>query len=133
LADQQYVVERPKKWFGTAIAFTESVLMLWHGSSVTSRSPDTLKGRTLSVNREIYPNLKLRIYTTGIRQNRLARMLSIDEAHLSRIINGFRQPSGDIREHLAAILQSDPEWLFYKMQVSDESLPGEGKPQEILK
>jgi len=119
--------------FGTAIAFTESVLMLWHGSSVTSRSPDTLKGKTLSVNREIYPNLKLRIYTTGIRQNRLARMLSIDEAHLSRIINGFRQPSGDIREQIATILQSDPEWLFYRVQISDESFSVEAKPQEILK
>ena len=75
----------------------------------------------MSLNREIYPNLKLRIYTSGIRQNRLARMLGIDEAHLSRIINGFRQPSGDIREQIATILQSDPEWLFYRMQINDES------------
>lgn len=87
----------------------------------------------MSVSREIYPNLKLRIYTTGIRQNRLARMLGIDEAHLSRIINGFRQPSGDIRAQIATILQSDPEWLFYRMQINDESLSGEGKPQEIFK
>ncbi len=87
----------------------------------------------MSVSREIYPNLKLRIYTTGIRQNRLARMLGIDEAHLSRIINGFRQPSGDIRTQIATILQSDPEWLFYRLQINDESLSGEGKPQEILK
>lgn len=76
----------------------------------------------MSLSREIYPNLKLRIYTSGIRQNRLARMLGIDEAHLSRIINGFRQPSGDIREQIAAILQSDPEWLFYRMQINDENL-----------
>jgi transcriptional regulator with XRE-family HTH domain len=75
----------------------------------------------VSLNREIYPNLKLRIYTSGIRQNRLAKMLGIDEAHLSRIINGFRQPSGDIREQIATILQSDPEWLFYRMQISDEN------------
>ena len=75
----------------------------------------------MSLGREIYPNLKLRIYTSGIRQNRLARMLGIDEAHLSRIINGFRQPSGDIREQIATILQSDPEWLFYRMQINDES------------
>ena len=75
----------------------------------------------MSLSREIYPNLKLRIYTSGIRQNRLARMLGIDEAHLSRIINGFRQPSGDIREQIATILQSDPEWLFYRMQINDES------------
>jgi transcriptional regulator with XRE-family HTH domain len=81
----------------------------------------------VSLSREIYPNLKLRIYTSGIRQNRLARMLGIDEAHLSRIINGFRQPSGDIREQIATILQSDPEWLFYRMQINDENLAAELK------
>jgi transcriptional regulator with XRE-family HTH domain len=81
----------------------------------------------VSLSREIYPNLKLRIYTSGIRQNRLARMLGIDEAHLSRIINGFRQPSGDIREQIATILQSDPEWLFYRMQINDENLSAELK------
>jgi len=70
--------------------------------------------------RSIYPNLKLRMYTTGIRQNRLARMLGIHEASLSRIMNGFREPTGDLRVHLAEILQSDPDWLFYKMQVNDE-------------
>jgi transcriptional regulator with XRE-family HTH domain len=75
---------------------------------------------TLSLNRDIYPNLKLRMYTTGIRQNRLARMLGIHEASLSRIMNGFREPTGDIRVHLAEILQSDPDWLFYKMQISDD-------------
>lgn len=74
----------------------------------------------MTLNRDIYPNLKLRMYTTGIRQNRLARMLGIHEASLSRIMNGFREPTGDIRIHLAEILQSDPEWLFLKMQVSDE-------------
>jgi plasmid maintenance system antidote protein VapI len=60
------------------------------------------------------------MYTTGIRQNRLARMLGIHEASLSRIMNGFREPTGSVRVQLAEILQSDPEWLFYKMQISDE-------------
>jgi plasmid maintenance system antidote protein VapI len=60
------------------------------------------------------------LYTTGIRQNRLAKMLSIHEASLSRIMNGFREPTSDIRVHLAEILQSDPDWLFYKMQTNDE-------------
>jgi transcriptional regulator with XRE-family HTH domain len=55
---------------------------------------------TVTLNRDIYPNLKLRMYTTGIRQNRLARMLGIHEASLSRIMNGFREPTGDIRVHL---------------------------------
>jgi len=75
---------------------------------------------TVNLNRDIYPNLKLKMYTTGIRQNRLARMLGIHEASLSRIMNGFREPTGDVRTHLAEILQSDPDWLFLKMQVSDE-------------
>jgi transcriptional regulator with XRE-family HTH domain len=77
---------------------------------------------TVTFGRSIYPNLKLRIYTTGIRQNRLAKMLGIDEAYLSRIVNGFRPPPSHIREQIAVILQSDPEWLFHKMQVSDEAV-----------
>ncbi len=85
----------------------------------------------MSLSREIYPNLKLRIYTTGIRQNRLARMLGIDEAHLSRIINGFRQPSVDIRTQIAGILQSDPEWLFYRLQISDDRLSIDEKLNEV--
>jgi transcriptional regulator with XRE-family HTH domain len=74
----------------------------------------------VTLKRDIYPNLKLRMYTTGIRQNRLAKMLSIHEASLSRIMNGFREPTSDIRVHLAEILRSDPDWLFYKMQTNDE-------------
>lgn len=81
----------------------------------------------MTVNRDIYPNLKLRIYTAGMRQNRLAKMLGIDEAYLSKIINGYREPSGNIRRSLAEILQSDPEWLFHKMQIS-ELTPFEGSP-----
>ena len=80
---------------------------------MTEREPVTL-------NRDIYPNLKLRMYTTGIRKNRLARMLGIHEASLSRIMNGFREPTEDVRLHLAEILQSDPDWLFYKLQISNE-------------
>lgn len=74
----------------------------------------------MTLNRDIYPNLKLRMYTTGIRQNRLAKMLGIHEASLSRIMNGFREPNGDLRNHLAEILQCDPEWLFLKTQINDE-------------
>jgi len=81
----------------------------------------------VTINRDIYPNLKLRMYTTGIRQNRLARMLGIHEASLSRIMNGFREPTGEVRVQLAEILQSDPEWLFYKMQISDEVAFADGQ------
>ncbi len=83
-------------------------------------SSESIESETVTLNRDIYPNRKLRMYTTGIRQNRLARMLGIHEASLSRIMNGFREPTGDIRVHLAEILQSDPDWLFYKMQITDD-------------
>ena len=60
----------------------------------------------------IYPNLKLRVYTTGMRQNRLARLVGIDEAYLSRIINGVRVPGKQMQEQIAQVLGCDAEWLF---------------------
>ena len=67
--------------------------------------------------RYIYPNLKLKIYTTGTRQNRLAGMIGMDEAYLSRIINGFREPGRAVRAQIASVLGCDEEWLFQKMVV----------------
>jgi transcriptional regulator with XRE-family HTH domain len=63
----------------------------------------------------MYPNLKLRLWTRGIRQNRLARMVDIDETTLSKIVNGFRQPTPEIRGRIAAALESDEDWLFQKV------------------
>lgn len=60
----------------------------------------------------IYPNLKLRMYTTGLRQNRLAKLVGIDEAYLSRIINGVREPRQQMRHEIAMVLGCDAEWLF---------------------
>jgi transcriptional regulator with XRE-family HTH domain len=60
----------------------------------------------------MYPNLKLQIWKSGIHQNRLARMLGIDETLLSRIINGFREPNQQLRAKIAASLHSDEAWLF---------------------
>jgi transcriptional regulator with XRE-family HTH domain len=62
--------------------------------------------------RSIYPNLKLRVYTTGMRQNRLARLVGIDEAYLSRIINGVRVPGKQMQEQIAQVLGCDADWLF---------------------
>jgi transcriptional regulator with XRE-family HTH domain len=78
-------------------------------------------GKQVPINRDIYPNLKLRMYTSGIRQNRLAKMVGIDEAHLSKIVNGFREPNPDLRTQIAEILHCDPEWLFHKVLLSEES------------
>ena len=67
--------------------------------------------------RYIYPNLKLRVYTTGMRQNRLAKLVGIDEAYLSRIINGVRVPGKQMQEQIAQVLGCDPEWLFQQTPV----------------
>jgi transcriptional regulator with XRE-family HTH domain len=60
----------------------------------------------------IYPNLKLHMYTAGIRQNRLAKMVGIDAAYLSRIINGVRVPRKQMQLEIAQALGCDAEWLF---------------------
>jgi len=60
----------------------------------------------------MYPNLKWQLWRAGIRQNRLAQMIGIDETVLSRIINGFREPSPELRHSIAAALESDEAWLF---------------------
>jgi transcriptional regulator with XRE-family HTH domain len=60
----------------------------------------------------MYPNLKLQMWRSGIRQNRLARMVDVDETMLSRIINGFRKPRPEMKAKIAAALKSDQDWLF---------------------
>jgi transcriptional regulator with XRE-family HTH domain len=60
----------------------------------------------------LYPNLKLQIWRAGIRQNRLAQILGLDETTLSRIVNGFRRPGEDLKARIAAVLKSDQAWLF---------------------
>jgi len=67
--------------------------------------------------RSIYPNLKLRIYTTGMRQNLLAKLVGVDEAYLSRIVNGVRVPSQQIRLQIANVLGCDAGWLFESFTV----------------
>jgi transcriptional regulator with XRE-family HTH domain len=65
----------------------------------------------------MYPNLKLQLWKMGMRQNRLARSLGMDETMLSKIVNGFREPSGDVRERIAGLLHSDAAWLFDRVSV----------------
>jgi len=68
----------------------------------------------------MYLNLKLQLWKTGLRQNQLARMLGIDETALSKIMNGFREPTDALREKIAAALECDPAWLFARQ---DQSTP----------
>ena len=60
----------------------------------------------------MYSNLKMRLWTTGIRQNQLAELVGIDETLLSKIINGHRKPDRELRAKVAKVLQSSEEWLF---------------------
>jgi len=60
----------------------------------------------------MYPNLKLQLWRSGIRQNRLAQIVGIHETLLSRIVNGFRVPDAEVRARIAAVLKSDEAWLF---------------------
>ncbi len=78
----------------------------------------------------MYPNLKLQLWRSGIRQNRLAQMLGMDEAMLSKIVNGFRRPSPELRERIARLLRSDEGWLFEP--ASPESGPPAGAPHREL-
>jgi transcriptional regulator with XRE-family HTH domain len=66
----------------------------------------------------MYLNLKLQLFKTGMRQNRLAQQLGVDESILSKIINGFREPSREMRARIATLLQSDEEWLFERADQS---------------
>jgi transcriptional regulator with XRE-family HTH domain len=67
----------------------------------------------------MYQNLKLQMWKSGIRQNRLARELNLDETVLSKIINGYRQPSSQLKARIAQYLRIDETWLF---EVDPESV-----------
>ena len=67
---------------------------------------------------DVYPNLKLQLWRRGIRQNQLAKVLHIDETVLSRIMNGFREPSPLIRGRIATLLHCDEAWLFESVRLN---------------
>lgn len=64
----------------------------------------------------MYPNLKLQMWRSGIRQNRLARILNMDETILSRIVNGFRKPCPEMKARIAQVLNTDQDWLFEEIE-----------------
>ena len=74
----------------------------------------------------MYPNLKLQLWKSGLRQNRLAKMLGMDETALSRIVNGFRDPSLEVRNNIAALLGCDAEWLFHAQENPNAGTYGNG-------
>ncbi len=58
-----------------------------------------------------------------MRQNRLAQILDMDETLLSKIVNGFREPSPQVRTQIARILGSDERWLFEWQDVAESTTP----------
>jgi transcriptional regulator with XRE-family HTH domain len=64
----------------------------------------------------MYPNLKLQIFKSGIRQNQIARDLKLCESQLSKVIHGYREPSAKERLLLAAYLNVDESWLFERYE-----------------
>ena len=60
----------------------------------------------------MFTNLKLFIWRSRIHQNRMAQEMEMDEAVLSRIINGYREPTPDQRRKIARYLDADEAWLF---------------------
>lgn len=60
----------------------------------------------------MYPNLKLQMWKSGMRQNQLAQMLGMHETALSRIVNGYRPADAEVRAQIAAVLECDEAWLF---------------------
>ena len=69
----------------------------------------------------MYPNLKLQLFRMGIRQNRLAQLLGMDATVLSKIINGFREPTQSVRENIAYLLRTDVGWLFERTEPMADS------------
>ena len=60
----------------------------------------------------MFTNLKLLIWRSRIHQNRMAQEMQMDEAVLSRIINGYREPTTEQRRKIALYLEADEDWLF---------------------
>lgn len=60
----------------------------------------------------MYTNLKLLIWRSRVHQNRMAQEIQMDEAILSRIINGYRNPTTEQRRKIARFLGADENWLF---------------------
>ena len=77
----------------------------------------------------MYPNLKLQLWRMGIRQNRLAQIVGVDETILSRVVNGFRKASPELQRNIARALESSQEWLF--TPVDPDALTEKCSPKKL--
>lgn len=55
----------------------------------------------------------------GMSQNELARCMGIHPQVLSSLVRGYRQPSEELMDKIAALLQSDPNVLFELKQMAE--------------
>jgi transcriptional regulator with XRE-family HTH domain len=78
----------------------------------------------------MYLNLKLCLLRLGLRQNQMAQAIQVDEALLSRIINGFREPTSSQRRMIAQFLQEDEEWLFSSTASIQRRLSADGEDKK---
>lgn len=60
----------------------------------------------------MFTNLKMLLWRSRIHQNKMAQETQMDEAVLSRIINGYRQPTLEQRRKIAQYLAAEEVWLF---------------------
>jgi transcriptional regulator with XRE-family HTH domain len=81
----------------------------------------------------MYPNLKLQLFRSSVRQNFLARQVGIDESILSKIIHGYREPSKEQRQVLANYLGVEESWLFEKFEIASpaRTAGNHGSPHEM--
>ena len=81
----------------------------------------------------MYPNLKLQLFRSSLRQNFLAREVGIDESILSKIIHGYRAPSPEQRRLLTTYLGVEESWLFEKYETATpaRAAGNHGSPQEL--
>ena len=81
----------------------------------------------------MYPNLKLQLFRSSVRQNFLARAVGMDESILSKIIHGYREPSREQRQLLANYLGVEETWLFEKFEIPSRTRPAgnHASPQEL--
>jgi transcriptional regulator with XRE-family HTH domain len=81
----------------------------------------------------MYPNLKLQLFRSAVRQNFLARELGIDESILSKIIHGYREPSPEQRQKLSGYLGAEESWLFEKYENASpaRAASNQASPQEM--
>jgi transcriptional regulator with XRE-family HTH domain len=66
----------------------------------------------------MYPNLKLQLWHSGLRQNGLAKLIGVDETIVSKIVNGYREPNSELRARIAAVLKREEDWLFDRVEKS---------------